>query len=142
MGILDFLKGVLRLFIDNFQSFIDKLRNKIPADLDKNIDIIIQVVNELKGFVNSPLADVIVHLIPGTIDDKIRAWLIKWLPVVLTNLGYLKNGIITITDQEVERGAQLRSIASALTERFTGMSGDQSAIATVSIYRGERTVEA
>lgn len=136
MSILSFLAGVLSLFISNFPVFITKLRKKIPTELDSNVDLIIQAVNNIKKFVDSPIADVLTDLIPGKADDAVKEWLRKWIPEVLTNLGYLKDGVIKLTSEDVERGAQIRGIATSLTQRFTGMCGDQAAITTVAVYKG------
>lgn len=134
MSIISFLLGVFHLFMSNFPAFVKKLASKISPELKSHLDIITDAVNQIKNFVGSPLADVLVQIIPGTLDDKIKDWLTVWIPVVLTNLGHLQNGIITLTGEPVERGAQIRGIASALTERYTGMSGDQSAITSTVNY--------
>jgi len=50
------------------------------------LDIALVVVNNLKDFVDSPAADVVTAIIPGTLDDQIKDFLRAKLPVVLTDL--------------------------------------------------------
>lgn len=134
-ALLNFLKGVLTLFISNFPAFIDRLFKKIPAKLSKEVQLIINVVNVIKLYVDSELADVITAAIPSDVDDKIKEWLRKALPVILKELNMVKDGKVILSVESDIKGAQLRSIASVLTQQYTNMPADQAAITSAVVYR-------
>lgn len=135
MSILDFLKGVLSLFIDNFPAFVKRLFSKIPGDLRKEFLVIVQVVENIKLFVDSPAADYLTAVIPGTADDKLKDWLRKALPKLLENLGYLNDKLIILSDNNDIKAAQLHSIAVLLNKELTGTSFGQAAITTEVVYQ-------
>ena len=135
MSILDFLKGVLTLFISNFPKFTEKLFGKIPVDLKNQLDPIIKLVNNLKFYIDHPLASVITSIIPGTSDDKLREWLHDKLPEVLTRLNLLKDGVITLSNDPKSRGDQLGDIAAGLARELTGMPSGQARITVEVIYQ-------
>lgn len=135
MSILTWLKGVLSLFINNFPAFVEKLFKKIPDELKEQLHIIISVVNGVKSFVDSPLSDVLVSIIPTTMDDKVKEWLELRLPDVLEKLKLIEDGVIKLSEDKSVRGAQLRSISSVLTSELTGMPEDQAAITSQVVYK-------
>jgi len=135
MSILDFLKGALSLFISNFPAFVKKLFSKIPDQLKSELAIIIQVVTNIKNFVDSPAADFLTAVIPGTADDKIKEWLRKVLPVVLEQLGYLNGQVVTLSDNQDIKAAQLHGIATILNKQLTGSTFGQAAITTEVVYQ-------
>lgn len=135
MSILSWLKGVLSLFINNFPAFVEKLFKKIPEELKEQLSTVIAVVNGVKSFVDSPLSDVLVAIIPSTIDDKVKDWLEKRLPEVLEKLNLINDGVISLSEDKAIRGAQLRSVSSVLTEELTGMPADQAAITSQVVYQ-------
>lgn len=137
-GILDFLKGLLSIFVKNFPDFVQKLFNKIPQGIKEKVSVIIDVVNGIKGHVDSPLADVLTTVIPGTVDDKIKDWLRKMLPIVLKELNLLNDGIISLSEDKAIKGGQLRAVASVLTEKLTDMPGDQAAITSAVVYQNSK----
>jgi hypothetical protein len=51
------------------------------------IPIGISVVNKIKTFIDSPAADIITAIIPGTLDDAVKVWLRQYLPVILKDFG-------------------------------------------------------
>lgn len=79
----------LKSFIDGIWSAIKGLFNKLEQEEKKLLPIVITVVQNIKTFVDSPVADVITALIPGNVDDVIRAKLQAFLPKVLTELNML-----------------------------------------------------
>lgn len=135
MNILDFLKGVLRLFIDNFPAFVKRLFSKIPDELKDQLKVIIQVVENLKQFVNSPAADVLTVIIPGTADDKLKEWLRKVLPEVLDHMGMITDAGIVLSHDPDTKAAQLHSVATILNRKLTGASFGQAAITTEVVYQ-------
>ncbi|WP_345213854.1 hypothetical protein [Mucilaginibacter gynuensis] len=50
------------------------------------IHIGVVITENIKNFVESPAADMITLLIPGDIDDALKAWLRKRLPAILAQL--------------------------------------------------------
>ncbi len=135
MGLLDFLKGVLSLFIDNFPAFVKRLFGKIPSELKEKFAVIINVVENIKHFVDSPATDLLTTVIPGTADDKLKEWLRKALPKLLEQLGYLQNDILTLSSDKDIKSAQLHSIAVLLNKELTGSSFGQAAITTEVVYQ-------
>lgn len=135
MSILDFLKGVLRLFIDNFPAFVKRLFNKIPEDLKIQLSVIIQVVENLKQFVDGPAADILTAIIPGTADDEIKEWLRVFLPEVLENLNLIADDGLKFSSDPDTKAAQLHSVATILNKKLTGTSFGQAAITAEVVYQ-------
>jgi len=138
MSILDFLKGVLSTFISNFPKFYDRLYKKIVPEIKEQVSVITKVVNGIKQFVDSPLADVLTQIIPGGVDDVMKDWLRKNLPAILTNLGYLENGIIKLSGDSKAKGGQLVALSSVLTSEITEMPLSQAAITAQVVYQAEQ----
>lgn len=138
MSILDFLKGVLATFISNFPKFYERLYKKIVPEIKEQVSVITKVVNGIKQFVDSPLADVLTQIIPGGVDDVMKDWLRKNLPAILTNLGYLENGIIKLSDDSKAKGGQLVALSSVLTSEITEMPLSQAAITAQVVYQAEQ----
>lgn len=63
---------------------------KLFASVETFIPIGIEVVNKLKIFIDSPTADIITAIIPGTVDDNVKIWLRAWLPIILGKFGGLE----------------------------------------------------
>lgn len=135
MSILSFLKGILSLFINNFPAFVKRLFDKIPDELKEQLAIIIKVVENIKIFVDSPAADFITTVIPGTADDKFKDWLKAVLPEVLEKLGVLNNQVITLSSDQDTRSAQLHSIGAILNKKLTETSFGQASITTEVVYQ-------
>ncbi len=81
-----------------FKSFLSKLWNSIkslfgsfPADLKDAIHIGAVVTENIKNFVESPAADILTALIPGTIDDAMKTILRAKLPNLLISLKLADN---------------------------------------------------
>ena len=77
----------------SLQSFLTKIWNEIkslfdgiPSDLKVAIHIGVSVTGAVKGFVDSPEADILTALIPGDVDDKIKDLLRAKLPIILGEL--------------------------------------------------------
>lgn len=79
----------LKSFIDGIWSAIKGLFNKLEQEEKKLLPIVITVVQNIKNFVDSPVADVITALIPGDLDDQIRGKLQAFLPKILLELSML-----------------------------------------------------
>jgi hypothetical protein len=92
-------------FLTRLWNSIRSLFNKLPATVRNAVHIGVSVTENIKKFVESPLADVLTTIIPGDIDDKIKQALRAGLPIILTDLK-LAQGMGTMTDpQEITRCA-------------------------------------
>lgn len=81
------LKSVLAKIINHIESIFDKIR----PDLKRAIHVAVNLVENIKGFVDSPAADVLTAIIPGDLDDKIKKKLREELPKILIRLKLAEN---------------------------------------------------
>ena len=66
--------------------WIVKTFTTVRKELKTIIPIAIEVVNGIKKFVDSPGADFLTSVIPGTVDDQLKAFLRATLPGILKGL--------------------------------------------------------
>ncbi|PQJ12131.1 hypothetical protein CJD36_010115 [Flavipsychrobacter stenotrophus] len=59
------MKKQIRLLLQQFDSY-----------LEKNVDTALQITTAIKQFLESPVADILTAIIPGSVDDIIRRQLI------------------------------------------------------------------
>lgn len=123
--VLEFLKDVLDLFIKKFPAFIATIAGKIPKQLKLQLFVLVELVNNIKTFVDSPAADFLTSVIPGTADDKLKEWLRKVLPGILKGLQVLSvsnddSVIISLPEDTNFRGTKLKDIGSLLTKELLG----------------------
>lgn len=59
----------------------------------EDLDLVIQIVNNVRSAVASPLAILITDLIPTTIDDNIRVALVRGLPVLIAGLMFARQAL-------------------------------------------------
>lgn len=76
----------LQSFLSKIWGQIKALFDGIPADVKTAIHIGVTITQNIKNFVDSPVADVLTTIIPGDIDDEIKNWLRAKLPSILTEL--------------------------------------------------------
>lgn len=116
------VEAILSVFKSNWIDFIANLWKKVPDELkDKLIDIV-QVVNRIKEYVDSPAVDLITYAVPGSWDDETVAWLRKVLQEI--------TGHLNIKDKPTSEytASDLHNIATLLTKEVTGLSYGQSAV--------------
>ncbi|WP_295772887.1 hypothetical protein [uncultured Mucilaginibacter sp.] len=65
---------------------IKALFDRIPSEIKSALHIGVVVTENLKIFVESPIADLLTAVIPGHIDDRIKQILREKLPILLTQL--------------------------------------------------------
>jgi len=65
---------------------IQSLFSSIPSELKSAIHIGVLVTENIKNFVESPVADVLTTVIPGEIDNQIKTLLRNQLPNILIKL--------------------------------------------------------
>lgn len=117
-----FFAAVGKLFKDNWKEYALKQAKKIAEDLKDELLPVIGIVNKIKEMVDSPLIDIIVAVIPGDWDDKLRSEVSELLAVVLQKYN-------DFTDP-----GDLHTIATKLTEKVSGMSFGQSAATIQFLY--------
>lgn len=83
----------------------------IPADLQKAVHIGVQVTDNLKKFVDSPAADILTAVIPGTVDDRIKVALREALPGILAQLK-LADAVANLNDPEQITAAAVKTLQS------------------------------
>jgi hypothetical protein len=76
----------LKSFLAKLWTGIKSLFAKLPADVKTAIHIGVVITENIKNFVDSPIADVITTIIPGDIDDKLKDLLRTELPKIIINL--------------------------------------------------------
>jgi len=76
----------LKSFISKIWTRIESLFDGFPVELKTAVHIGVIVTENIKNFVDSPVADILTAIIPGDIDDDIKTWLRAKLPEVLTEL--------------------------------------------------------
>lgn len=129
------IAALLSVFINNWQSFAEKLWKKIPEDLQDKFTLGVKIVENLKSWVGGPVGAFIVHVIPGDVDEKIREQLIKIL-----HSKFVNQAINTVDEPYVGNflGPDEKlwhTIASDLNKEITGVSYGQSAITTEVAYQ-------
>lgn len=76
----------IKAIIKSILSFIQNLFLRMPVDVKKAIELSVIITENLKNFVNSPVADALTALIPGNVDDNTKEWLRRALPQILIKL--------------------------------------------------------
>ncbi|MDT3405091.1 hypothetical protein [Mucilaginibacter terrae] len=76
----------LKNWLKKIWKAIQSLFNSIPADLKSAINIGVTITENIKKFIDSPVADILTVIIPGDIDDKIKAILRAKVPQILLQL--------------------------------------------------------
>jgi len=102
-------------FLKSIWASIKSLFDGLPGEFKTAIHIGVEVVENMKNFVDSPVADVLTAIIPGDIDDKIKAALRAQLPILLTNLK-LADATAGLTDPV--------QIAEAAIKQLQQLTGD------------------
>lgn len=81
----------LKSFIAGIWSAIKGLFHNLAEEEKKLLPIVISVINKIKDVADSPVADVVAALIPGDVDDHIRAKLQDFIPKILLQLNMLNS---------------------------------------------------
>lgn len=99
----------LKKFIQHVWAEIAKLWHKLDNEAKVLVPVVIKLVDNIRKFVDSPVADVLTVVIPGDIDDKLKAELRVIIPKVLLELNMV-DAIANITDPN----EQLKAIIARL----------------------------
>jgi len=119
------IAAILAVFISGFPEFVKKVYRKIPDELKEKLAIIIDVVEKVKEFVDSPIADIVTAAIPGNADDEFKEWLRKVLPDIIERY---KNSTAFNPEHDM---------ASELTAKLTGVGKGQAAITAEVAYQNK-----
>lgn len=137
MKIFSFLISLVTLFITNFPAFSDRMFKKIPKELKEGpLDLANKITNQIKDFVDSPVADYLTAVIEGDKDDNLKNWLRKALPKILNALELIKNDKIVLPSDETARAFKLLSYSGYIAKEITNTPVDQAAITSAVYYRG------
>ena len=101
------------------KAFIAKLFETVKEYLPVGID----VTNRFKKFIDSPYADMITALIPGTLDDAAKVWLRANLQAIIDSFG----GIQTIISlPKPAKNQVFLGIAATINHGLTNEVGKES----------------
>jgi len=125
---------------------------KIDIQMKIILPIGISVVEKVKAFVDSPLADVVTAIIPGEFDDRLKNILRTFLPNALLQLRNWKE-LEDITDQEEklkaiileigvgtgiltkeERNDLKTRLAASINSELSGINYSEIKLATLTAY--------
>lgn len=81
------LKSVLSKIVKHIENIFARIR----PSLKKAIGVSVELVENVKKFVDSPAADVITAIIPGDADDRMKQKIRKALPGILISLKLAQN---------------------------------------------------
>jgi len=87
----------LKSFLEKIWGDLTSIFEKFPAELKVAVGSGVVLVENLKNFVNSPVADILTAIIPGSLDDSIKTLLRNKLPGILTDLK-LVDTTLNLTD--------------------------------------------
>ena len=123
------LESILSVFKENGLGFFRKLWKKVPDELKVQLSDIVEIVERVKGYVDSPAVDLITFAIPGDADDKA----VKWLRTILGNI----TSELNLLDKPVSdySASDLHNIATLMTKEVTGLSYGQSAVTIENAYQ-------
>jgi len=140
----------------NFFQWLAKIFKELTAKTKQLTPEIIQIVTNIKNFVDSPGADFLTSVIPGTLDDTIQDLLKQYIPKLLDILNKVES-IAAIEDanerikaivnsiQLSEQDAKdilLHGIAAKLIEVTTDNPFGDSAIIAESAYQNPEVLTA
>jgi len=77
--------------------------------IEQELENVVDIVNKIKQYADSPIADIIVKATPFTWDDAAKKWLSVFLTAVLDKYNSLKDA------------KALKEIAGKLAQRQTGL---------------------
>lgn len=120
--------SIARLFMNNYETWLKKLWNNIAEELKPDLIDIVQIIERIKTYVDSPAVDLITWAIPGDKDDKAVAWLRATLKSIIgeLKLTQVPPGELSKTDKQ--------SLATRLTEEITGLPFDQASTTIKTAY--------
>jgi hypothetical protein len=108
-------KMSLKTFINKIWGDVKTLFESFPDEMKTAIHIGVLITENIKNFVDSPVADVLGALIPDDIGEDIKAWLRAKIPGILTELK-LADSCSGLTDPQ--------QITACAIKVLQGLDGD------------------
>ena len=99
----------LQSILSKIVSGIKRLFTGLPAELKVAVHTGVSVVDNLRVIMNSPVIDVLTAIIPGDVDDLIKAKLRQALPVLLQGLK-LADATMSLSDPDAIMKAALADL--------------------------------
>lgn len=121
------IADLLETFKTKWPDFFVKIFKKIPDELKDKIAIGIVIVERIKVFIESPVADFVTAIIPGDLDDKIKERLRIILPIILERYNVANQSKLTPESSHL--------IATNINQDLTGLSFGQTALTTEIVYQ-------
>jgi hypothetical protein len=146
----------LRIFLRHMWLSIKNLFDKVEAEVKKDVVVAITVVQQVKAVVDSPVADIVTALIPGNVDDQIKARLREILPKLILELSLVES-VTDIEDQnerlqvildklklssDAVKNAFYHSLASIILEKLSDGKLSWSDAVAISEYYYQNKVKA
>lgn len=103
-------------FIKKLWAQIEALFQHIPSELKSAIALGVNITENIKKLVDSPVTDVLTAIIPGDADDAVVAALRAALPQILTQLKLTGQCMNTATDDQ--------AITTCGIQTLQNLSGD------------------
>lgn len=126
--------AILSIFKENWLNFLIKLWKKVPDELKVTLSNIVDIVERIKTFIDSPGIDLITEAIPGNADDEAVKWLRKTLGDVISRLKLLDKPTSEYSSSD------LHNIATLMTQEVTGLSYGQSAITIENAFQNLKKI--
>lgn len=123
------IADLLEVFKTNWPKFVASLWPKVPKELQEKVSLVIQIVENVKAWVNSPTADFLVSVIPGDLDDDLLKFFRKWF----NSSEYAV--VVGLEEFKSLSNEHAHLLATCLTKDLTGLSFGQSAITTEVAYQ-------
>lgn len=123
------LQAIFSLFKENWVDFILKLWKKVPDEIKVELSTVVNIIERIKSFVDSPAVDLVTYAIPGDKDDKAVAFLRKALNEAISKLRLLDTPTSEYT------ASDLHNIGTLMTKEITGLSYGQSAVTIENAYQ-------
>lgn len=76
----------LKYFLNNIWKNLKLVFYSFPANFKNAVHIGVAITENIKEFIDSPVADALTIIIPGSVDDEIKRILRSKIPVILNNL--------------------------------------------------------
>jgi hypothetical protein len=105
----------LKTFLTKIWEQIKNLFSSLPSEVKTAIQIGVLITDNIKAFIDSPVADILTAIIPGNLDDKLKDELRVKLPIILTELK-LADKCASLSDQD--------EITKCALQTLQGITGD------------------
>ena len=123
--------SIAQLFMNNYEIWLKKLWRNISEELKPDLINIVQIIERIKSYVDSPTIDLVTWAIPGDKDDKAIAWLRQVLDSIIMELK-----LDSKTSEQLSK-TDKQSLATRLTEEVTGLPFDQASTTIKTAYWNE-----